>query len=76
MTGPEHYELAEQMLEQANDRNAPVGHMTLYALEALAHATLANAAANVWGNDGQMAYRAEWYRVAGIQLPEEPDERA
>lgn len=50
MTGPQHYERAEDLLKQATDnRDRPEQERTRLLAEAQVHATLALVSANVYG---------------------------
>lgn len=80
MTGPEHYREAERELMpdggcEYGCPHAGCAHEIAHLLRAVAHATLAHAAAiglTVGDHDDVMAVRAEWHQAAGEPEPLDP----
>lgn len=67
MDGPAHYREAEELLADLGTHAYSDGTEIGLALQALAHATLANAAAAV--GDQALDYR-EWHDAAGVGSPD------
>ena len=62
MDGPSHYRKAEEILADLGQHSYSAGLEHSLGLQALTHATLANAAATATGSS------AEWMKVAGTRL--------
>ena len=68
MTGPQHYERAEDLLKQANDhRDRPEQERTRLLAEAQVHATLALVASNVYGGGFNEKDVRRW-QVKGVRV--------
>ncbi len=70
MTGPEHYRLAERLLDKAADQIMDSGTERSLLARARVHATLALAAATAIPQAGQMPVLdcEAWERVAGEEM--------